>query len=46
MGISYGEVRDIHPHQTVLMPSSTILVVGTPIFMQAAILYGAALCLP
>jgi hypothetical protein len=30
-GIPFGEVRDTHPHQTELMPSSTILVVGTPI---------------
>ena len=31
-GTPHGEVRDTHPHQTESMPSSTILVVGTPIF--------------
>src|ERR1700684_2358096 len=30
-GHPFGEVRDTHPHQTESMPSSTILVVGTPI---------------
>jgi hypothetical protein len=30
-GIPFGEVRDTHSHQTESMPSSTILVVGTPI---------------
>ena len=30
-GTPHGEVRDTHPHQTESMPSSTILVVGTPI---------------
>jgi hypothetical protein len=29
--IPFGEVRDTHPHQMESMPSSTILVVGTPI---------------
>jgi hypothetical protein len=29
--IPYGEVRNTHPHQTESMPSSTILIVGTPI---------------
>ena len=28
--IPYGEVQDIHPHQRNSMPSSIILVVGTP----------------
>jgi len=31
LGTPHGEVRDTHPHQTESMPSSTILVVGTPI---------------
>src|SRR6202048_4247186 len=30
-GTPHGEVRATHPHQTKSMPSSTILVVGTPI---------------
>jgi hypothetical protein len=36
LDIPLREVRDTHPHQTESMPSSTILVVGTPILELAS----------
>ena len=41
----HGEVHDIHPHQMKLMPSSTTLVIGTPILKLPSFI-GVALCFP
>ena len=45
LGTPYGEVRDTHPHQMELMPSSIIFVVSKPIFKLPSSL-GVALCFP
>src|SRR6202048_4534206 len=44
-GTPHGEVRDTHPHQMESMPSSTIVIVGTPILKLPSSL-GVALCFP